>query len=96
MKPLDKISMLFILILYFLSERVSQPLNKRFSQIKNPDMKIVIIDDGKFNYDSMGTDCCIFDPKVTLFGTFQVGWTTFDVGSDSIQVFDYYKQQHYR
>ena len=87
--------MLIILILYFCSEHVSQLLNKRLSEDKNPDMKIVIIDDGKFNYDSMGPDCCTFDLKVTLFGTFQVGWTTFDVGSDSIQVFDYYKQGHY-
>ena len=40
-------------------------------------------------------NCCNVDPKVTLFGVFQVGWTTVDVGSDTYQVYDYYSRAHY-
>ena len=50
---------------------------------------------GNFDYDSIDPDCCNLDPKVTLFGVFQVGWTTVDVGSDGYQVYDYYTRAHY-
>ena len=47
-----------------------------------------------FNYDSMDPGCnCDF--KITLFGVFQVGWVSVDVGSDSFQAYAYYDQKHY-
>ena len=56
----------------------------------------ISLHDEQLNFDSMATNCCNLDPKVTLFGTFQVGWTTVDVGSDSFQVYDYYIRKHYK
>ena len=39
--------------------------------------------------------CCNFEPKLLLFGTFQVVWVKVDVGSDCYQAYVYYDQGHY-
>ena len=62
---------------------------------KKMETNIPLLDEENFDYDSIDPDCCNLDPKVTLFGVFQVGWTTVDVGSDGYQVYDYYTRAHY-
>ena len=55
-------------------------------------MKVPIHRD--FNYDSVDPGCNL-DYKITLFGVFQVGWVSVDVGSDSYQAYVYYDQKHF-
>ena len=70
---------------------------KPASEKKIVETKIAIGADGveDFDIDFLDPNCCNVDPKVTLFGVFQVGWTTVDVGSDTYQVYDYYSRAHY-
>ena len=72
------------------------PTTKPASEQKIVETKIAIGADGveDFDIDSLDPNCCNVDPKVTLFGVFQVGWTTVDVGSDTYQVYDYYSRAH--
>ena len=75
----------------------SKKPSKQDSTAKIVETKIAIGADGveDFDIDFLDPNCCNVDPKVTLFGVFQVGWTTVDVGSDTYQVYDYYSRAHY-
>ena len=75
---------------------ITQPSTKAKKEPKKKmETNIPLLDEKNFDYDSIDPDCCNLDPKVTLFGVFQVGWTTVDVGSDGYQVYDYYIRAHY-
>ena len=47
-----------------------------------------------FQYDSLDPGFN-FDREITTFGVFQIGMTSTDVATDSIQAYDYYKTENY-
>ena len=73
-------------------ETTKNPLKQEFVETK---IAIGADDEKVVDIDFLDPTCCNVDPKVTLFGVFQVGWTTVDVGSDTYQVYDYYSRAHY-
>ena len=78
------------------SSKVSNQSSQKSDEKKKLHIKISVTNEGKeFDYEAMDLQGCNLDPKVTLFGVFQVGWTSFDVGSDGAQVYDYYMRAHY-
>ena len=79
------------------SKKKNLETSKKPSKQEFEETKIIIGAEGgeDFDIDSLDPNCCNVDVKVTLFGVFQVGWTTVDVGSDTYQVYDYYSRAHF-
>ena len=56
-------------------------------------MNFILLYCSEFIYETVDPGCH-FNPKVSLFGVFQVGMTSADVGTDTYQTCDYFLEGH--